>query len=228
MSFSYYDLVACPALDAIERAVNFTVEHPPAYEALFSHKGLIGVDWDLASSCHHSNTILVAGIGGMIDGKAAEGTFHPKFRLANAVGKASGLDGFQQGAFLAAADVYGRSPNPLAFTQAVNELIDTEQIGGYFERGSDSACSHEDIRPYGCQMEQVKSKADKERLPKDKRIALLIVLALYNDYDTAETFKGRGWVFHAAELGRWLRERFASNERSARAALRAIGHYCYW
>ena len=164
----------------------------------------------------------------MIDDKSAEAAFDPRFRLANAVGKASGLDDFQQGVFLAAAGIDDHSRNPLAFTQAVNELIDTEKIGGYFERGPDAARSHDDIRPYGCHMEQVKSKADKERLPKDQRIALLIVLALYNDYDTAEIFKGRGWVFHAAELGRWLRERFASNERSARAALRAIGHYCYW
>lgn len=241
MTVAYYDLDASPALDAIERAVNFTADHPPAYQSLFSHKGLIGVDWDKAANCHHSNTSLVAAIGSMIDSKAAEAALYPNYRLATAVGGTSCLDENQKGAFLAAAGVYDTSRNPQWFTEAVNELIDTEELGDYFERGPEAARSHERIRPYGyteywsadgrpelLPMQMVKAKADKERLPKDKRVALLIVLALYNESDTKDTFKGRGWVFHGAELGRWLRERFASNERSARAALRAIGHYCYW
>ena len=245
MSIAYYDPEPGPAFDAIERAINQTLVRPPGYDKLFSNTGLIGVDWDRVKHCHHSNEPIVAAIAGMIDDSAAESAMNSMFkasysyRLADAVGKVSSMDENQFKVFLAAAGHAGRPRDPQAFTEAVNTLIDTEDLGAYFERGPNAGHSHQDIRPFGyaeswdqpgtpSALEKVKAKADRERLPKDKRVALLIVLALYNEYDTRELFKGRGWAFHGVELGRWLKERFHSNERSARAALTALGQYCYW
>lgn len=245
MPVAHYDLDPGPVFDAIERAVNQTIAKPPAHDRLFSNTGLIGVDWDRVAHCHHSNQPIVAAIAAMIDGSAAESAMNSmfkasyKYRVADAVGKASSMDEDQYRVFLAAAGYKGRPRDPLAFTTAVNELIDGEDLGAYFERGTNARHSHEDIRPLGHAeawdrpstpkpMETVKAKAERERLPADKRIPLIIVLALYNDHDVRETFKGRGWTFHGVELGRWLKERFESNERAARAALRALGQYCYW
>ena len=239
MSVAYYTLEQGAATDAIQRAVAQMIAQPPAFDRFVTHVDRIGFDWNQARECHHSNMSIVAVIGGMIDDVAAKEALSPSCRLADAVGKVSSLDENQSRVFLAAADYCGQASNARRFTEAVNTLIDTEGLGEYLERDWAGGIKHEHIRPLGHgaslkdenapnPMERVKSKAQSDRLPKDQRIPLIIVLALYNESAARDTFKGSGWAFHGVELGRWLRERFESNERSARAALLALGHYCYW
>ena len=135
MSIAYYDPEPGPAFDAIERAITQTLVRPPGYDKLFSNTGLIGVDWDRVKHCHHSNEPIVAAIAGMIDDSAAESAMNSMFkasysyRLADAVGKVSSMDENQFKVFLAAAGHAGRPRDPQAFTEAVNMLIDTEDLG---------------------------------------------------------------------------------------------------
>lgn len=266
---AWYDPAPGPAFEAIERAIDRMAAKPDVFEGLFANNGFIGVDWKRAGYCHHSNELLVALFGGMIDMASARGALYDELRLANAVGKVTVMDGSQYWVLLAAAGIeeppdwmelaYRDEPatvprNRLAFAQAVNELIDAEELGGYFERGPGASVDHNTIRPLGMAAyeeavseryrapedeperplppdpwEVVKAKANAEHLPPDKRIALLIVLALYNDLHAREYLnKGRGWTFHGTELGGWMKERFDSNERAARAALRALATYPGW
>lgn len=236
---AYYDIEAGPLGEAVKRAVGLAVRQPPAHDEIFGMDRLIQVDWEHAAHCHHTNMPLVAAIGGMIDPTAAEAALGPKYRLVSACGRVSALDDIQDGILLAAAgEPPGNGHNPRRFTQAVLGLIEAEGLEGYFEIEDRAyAGDHHGIRPYGyakaIRMDSgpgdiERTKVAARTFEQDRRIPLVLILSLYNEYMAKDVLKGRGWVFHGARLGRWLRGRFRTNPQSARHALTALGSYPGW
>lgn len=236
---AYYDIEAGPLGEALKRAVGLAVRRPPAHDEIFALPGLIQVDWERAAHCHHTNMPLVAAIGGMIDPTAAEAALGPKCRLVSACGRVSALDEIQDSILLVAA---GKPPSngrdPRRFTQAVLCLIEEERLERYFEIEDRAyAGDHHGIRPYGY-TEAIRTedgsgdiehtKAAARTLPADRRIPLVLILSLYNEYTSRDVFKGCGWAFHGARLGCWLRDRFRTNPQSACHALTALGSYPGW
>lgn len=236
---AYYDIEAGPLGEAVNRAVGLAVRQPPAHDEIFALPGLIQVDWEHAAHCHHTNLPLVAAIGGMIDPTAAAAALGPKYRLVSACGRVSALDEIQDSILLAAAgEPVSNARNPRRFTQAVLGLIEAEGLEGYFEIEDRAyAGDHHGIRPYGysnaIQTEGEpgdigRTKAAARTLPGDRRIPLVLILSLYNEYNNRDVFEGSGWAFHGAQLGHWPHGRFKTNPPAARHALTALGSYPGW
>lgn len=234
--FCHYEPDATPGFAAISRAVDQATDRPPAREQLFSRSTrCVGVDWERARQCHRSNELLVAAIGGMLDAAVTEAVLRPACNLALVVSSVSSLDEPQQLIFLAAAGDGGAPRSREGFVHALNALIELEGLHSYFKCGPRAATDHYDIRPRGEAGDSGGTlgvfkgiKARAKHLPRGQRIPLIATCSIYNGSCARDVFKGRGWAFNGAELGRWLSERFESNERSASAMLRAIGHYCGW
>lgn len=238
---TFYDIETGPLGEALVRAVGLAARRPPACDKIFGIGRQIGVDWDCAANCHHSNMPVVAAIGAMIDPAAAEIALGPKCRLVSACGRVSGFDDIQDSILLAAAGIpASHGCNPDRFTRALLGLIEAEHLEEYFEIESRAyAGDHYGIRPHGyaqavragsgpADIECTKAAAAARSLEKDRRIPLVLILSLYNEYASRDVFKGRGWAFHGVQLGCWLRGRFQKKTQSARHALTALGSYPGW
>jgi len=248
---SFYDLPAGHLGDALDAAMSQAVRHPPAHEKFFKYPGLIEVDWERAASCHHSNVPIVGTIGAMIDPVAAAGALD-KIRLASIIGGVSKLDWNQSGLLAAAAGQPGAEQLREPFGPAVRAFIAAERLEPYFEFSEvpgDSGDQEFGIRPAGHaetlraqQMayaagdepeprnlfDEVRQRANDRRLDVDGRVALVAVMALYNEYDTRERFKGRGWVLTARDFGDYLRDRAERLPAAFDNLLLAMATYHGW
>ena len=231
--------------EALDAAVSQAERRPPAHERLFEIRdGRLAVDWGRAALGHHSNIPIVGTIGAMIDPDAAAGAL-ARVRLASIVGGVCRLDENQEAILSAAA---GSPDAPRSgFRPAVRSLIAEEGLEAYFDLLPDPDSF--DIRPAGyaesCRDEreayqrgedpiprdlfaETKHRAQRERLEHGRRIALVAVMALYNEDNTRKTFKGRGWSFTARDLGAWLRNRAEVRPAAFAALLFAMATYHGW
>ena len=252
--FTTYELPDGRLGQALEAAFRYAADWPPAYEHLFEIRdGRLAVDltvdWERAAACHHSNIPLVGTLGAMVDPAAAARAL-PGIPLAAIVGGCCRLDEHQE-AILAAMIGPGGPGKPDAprscFGTAVRTLIVEEGLEDYFDLLPDPESF--DIRLAGyaqsCREKReayargldpeprdlfaaAKARAQKDRLDPGRRIALVAVMALYNEHETCVTFKGRGWSFGARELGTWLRNRAEVHPAAFEALLLAMATYHGW
>ena len=245
---SFYDLPDGRLGDALDAAVSQAVCTPPAGERLFAYPGLLEVDWEQAACCHHSNIPLVGTIGAMIDPVAAAGALEG-VRLPAVIGGVSRID-WDQGALLAAAagsPGAERMPKQF-FDSAVRAVIEAEELSPFFEF-SGTGRGHYAIRPFGYAdseaadraafaagetpeprnlFDEMRRRANDFGLDTLRRVALVAIMALYNEQDTAEHFKGRGWVLTARELGEYLRDRADRRPAAFDNLLLAMAAYHGW
>ena len=248
---SHYDLPAGRLGDALDRAMVQAVRTPPAHEPIFEYPGLIAVDWNRAATCHHSNVPVVGTVAAMIDPVAAAHALG-KIRLASIVGGVSRLDQTQRAILAAAAGHPGAEQRPQSyFGRAVRAFIEAEALQDYFEisPAETPGKEHHGIRPAGYAeseqteavafargerppardlFEEMRQRAARYGLDPHRRVALVALMALYNEHDTLDRFKGRGWVFTARDLGEYLKNRAARRPATFEALFLAMATYHGW
>lgn len=249
---SFYDVPPGRLGEALDAALSAFVRRPPAHERFFNYPGLIEVDWEAAADCHHSNITLVGTIGAMIDPVAAAGALE-KVKLASIVGGVSRLDDSQSGILAAAAGKAGAELLMKSFFgKAVQGLIEAEGLDPYFEFTAvddDAGEDHYGILPAGYAEStadeaaayakgddpeprdlfvEMRQRANDRRLDTHGRVALVAVMSLYNELDTRECFKGRGWAFSAREFGHYLRDRAERRPAAFTNLLLAMATYHGW
>ncbi len=246
---SFYDLPGGRLGVALDAAISEAVRKPPAHERIFSYPGLIEVDWQRAAHCHHSNVTLVGTIGAMLDPVAAAGALG-KIRLASIVGGVSKLDWNQSALLAAAAGKPGAERLPKKFfAGAVLGLIEAEGLERYFEFDDELGKDHYGIRPAGYEeseradarafaagedleprdlFAEMRQRASRDQLTPPGRVALVAVMALYNEDDTRERFKGRGWSLTTRDLGAYLQDRAERRPAAFENLLLAMATYHGW
>lgn len=250
---SFYDLPAGRLGEAVDAAVLVAAREPPAHDHIFSYPGFIEVDWDCAAACHHSNIPIVGTIGAMIDPVAAAGALQ-KVGLPSIVGGVSRTDDSQSAIFAAAAGKTGLALlSKSAFGLAVRALIEAEALEPYFDISKDVGDTpgnqHYGIRPAGYAeseradrtafaageipkrrdlFTEMRQRANERRLDTAGRVALVAIMSLYNEDDTRNCFKGRGWTLTACEVGEYLRDRADRRPAAFDSLLLAMATYRGW
>ena len=76
--------------------------------------------------------------------------------------------------------------------------------------------------------QEMRQQANADCLDTPGQVALVAVMALYNDYATRDRFKGRGWTLGAAEFGHYLRHRAEHRPAAFDTLLLAMATYHGW
>lgn len=195
---------------------------------------------------HHTNELILAMLAGLADPAGAEAAQANIWRLPKLIDLVSSIDEHQKQAITAFAHLRGE---PLTLYEAIYTLIEAESLHAYFEHEDghhdDPKHRHHSIRPAGYaahsrQMrenedapdwdvfDELRKKAQGEKLDEPRRVALVAILAIYNSQLTGEHFKGRGWTLRAGALGRYLRRRIDSDPLTFDAFVSALAVYPGW
>lgn len=193
-----------------------------------------------ADSVHHSAMLIMALLVGMTTDTPDN---MDQWRIPQVIDKIAGQDENQETIMLRL------SPAPASTTlyDCIKTIIKAESLEQYFEEEQreedDPKNWHQAIRPVRYRAAQraamgegdeidvfaeLKRQAQAERMEPMRRIALVAILSIYNAETTGEYFKGRGWNFHAAELGAYCASRIEAKPDAFDALIHAFVVYPGW